>query len=823
MERARITAAFAGAELGILELPVCDGTVQADVLADAAADLFSWEILRLFFERELYPALRADPARWLEQRSLGDMVSAAELASLDASELHDRVGWGAFLQELWGSTEEPAALYAAPAGDVPVLLRLRRMLRRRGWHRVEIGGQLEPIRGPCDIAVVVGGSPLGIVPADRPGELSPRTLRGMITATAGYELCRAAVREALIGHLDEGEGNLRQRLQEAGQAEPQAPPPTAGDGRQLSLKASGDVEPVPGWRTAATRLRPYADVLVAPREAGRGAIGTSASRRAAIPSGAGADLLAAAETLGEPVVFVGEAPDHPRVRYTPELIWRSARSPLGPGGIRGLRARVQRRSPATPAPGATDAQRRHRFESAFAGREDPWRYENEYEQTKYRLTLSLVPERPGRALEVGCAEGHFTELLAPRVGRLLAADISAIAVERAERRCAAQGNVEFTRLDLVSDPLPGEFDLVVCSETLYFTGDRAGLDSAARRLASAVAPGGHLLTANAHQVIDDSGSPGFDWGLPFGAKTIGEALAATGPLSLAREIRTPLYRVQLFRRPDGSAGDSVPAVTEIEQPAPVPEHVASTVRWSGGTPASEVRADGPATDRLPILVYHRVASKGAESRFRITPEAFEEQLAYMRSAGFRSVGLDEWGAAMDARRPLPGRAVMLTFDDGYRNFAEYAWPLLRRYGFGAVLFVIADEVGGWNRWSERGERIELLGWDELVRLRDEGVDVGSHSATHRRMTELSPVEIARQAARSRAELARRLGEPPPAFAYPYGATDGVVQHLVGACGYRYGLAVSGVRCRLQDRPLAMPRVEVASEDGLPAFIVKLNA
>jgi hypothetical protein len=90
------------------------------------------------------------------------------------------------------------------------------------------------------------------------------------------------------------------------------------------------------------------------------------------------------------------------------------------------------------------------------------------------------------------------------------------------------------------------------------------------------------------------------------------------------------------------------------------------------------------------------------------------------------------------------------------------------------------------------------------------------------MTELTPAEIVREAAGSRAEMTRRIGTAPAAFAYPYGATDGVVQHLVGACGYRYGLGATGVRCRLQDRLLAMPRIEVSGEDDLPEFIAKVS-
>ena len=113
----------------------------------------------------------------------------------------------------------------------------------------------------------------------------------------------------------------------------------------------------------------------------------------------------------------------------------------------------------------------------FFAKHDPWNYTSEYEQQKYRHTLELLPSRRiDRAVELGCAEGVFTELLAPRVESLVAADISAVALERARARCAAHGHVTFAQHDL-SAGMPGcDYDLVVCSEILYYLRDRAAIE-----------------------------------------------------------------------------------------------------------------------------------------------------------------------------------------------------------------------------------------------------------------------------------------------------------------------------------------------------------
>ncbi|HET9178125.1 MAG TPA: glycosyltransferase, partial [Terriglobia bacterium] len=142
---------------------------------------------------------------------------------------------------------------------------------------------------------------------------------------------------------------------------------------------------------------------------------------------------------------------------------------------------------------------------------DPWSYGSGYEQTKYEHTLELLPDTPvASALELACAEGHFTAQLAPRVGRLVAADISDRALSRAQQRCRNLQNITYRQMNLRRDLL-GRFDLIVCSEALYYLKDRHELRRLAARFAKSLNPGGHLLMAHANLVVDDQGATGFDW------------------------------------------------------------------------------------------------------------------------------------------------------------------------------------------------------------------------------------------------------------------------------------------------------------------------
>jgi peptidoglycan/xylan/chitin deacetylase (PgdA/CDA1 family) len=544
--------------------------------------------------------------------------------------------------------------------------------------------------------------------------------------------------------------------------------------------------------------------------------GTSASRRASLPRDAWKELRSAAAVCVEDVVLAREDALPPEVVvYSPDLV-SGASAPLAPT------------PPRAPQPPTVDlpVYGRAHFESLFASRRYPWDYESEYEQVKYSQTLSLVPTGVDSAIEVGCAEGHFTKHLATRVDSLVAADISRVALDRAATRCAGLPNVKFQQLDLTKDAPRGTFELVVCSELLYYVGDVAALRKATRRLADAILAGGHLLTSHTNLLVDDPQRPGFDWGLPFGARVIGETFEQETPLRLVKEIQTPLYRVQLFNRPRRLGRPRRAEILEMEQPTPVPPDLEELVRWNGGVHRAPYLGQAVETHALPILMYHRVADRveGPLAPYTVTPHAFEEQLMCLADSGYGSASLDDWRAAVDARQPLPGRAVILTFDDGYLDFSTNAWPLLQKHGFGAIVFLVADLVGKTNEWDRGlGVELPLMDWDAILRLQEEGAAFGAHSATHPALTGLTNVDIVREAARAREVLRTRLGTTPAAFAYPYGDVDPAVAQLIGGSGYAFGLTCEARRCSVEDSLLLLPRIEVDGAGGLADFVANLNA
>ena len=181
---------------------------------------------------------------------------------------------------------------------------------------------------------------------------------------------------------------------------------------------------------------------------------------------------------------------------------------------------------------------------------------------------------------------------------------------------------------------------------------------------------------------------------------------------------------------------------------------------------------------IPILTYHSIDDSG--SVISTSPEVFRRQMECLHSLNCKAISLKEFARVINEGAGLPRRTVVLTFDDGFRNFAAEAFPVLRRYGFQATVFLVTDYCGRDNYWPTQPQgvaRMPLLSWEEITELHRAGVEFGSHTATHPDLAVIPPDEAAREMRRSKAELAHRLGEEAATFAYPYGSYSAEVSEI----------------------------------------------
>jgi peptidoglycan/xylan/chitin deacetylase (PgdA/CDA1 family) len=248
------------------------------------------------------------------------------------------------------------------------------------------------------------------------------------------------------------------------------------------------------------------------------------------------------------------------------------------------------------------------------------------------------------------------------------------------------------------------------------------------------------------------------------------------------------------------------------------------IKWGGCAVTFAEARYFYATAEVPILMYHRVASGGPPelSPYMLDPAAFERQLRYLQRYGYSTAKADDiWHFNCASNSRMPGKFVALTFDDGYQDFAEVAWPLLKRYGFTATVYLPTDHVGGRAEWDRKySEPAPLMDWTTVRTLASEGVSFGSHGCSHRSLTSLAPADLAKEARRSREVMKEELGTFPRGFCFPYTDFDPAVIDAVKEAGYDY--AVAGfAHGDLAPNPYALPRIDIRNDDDLDSFIGKL--
>jgi peptidoglycan/xylan/chitin deacetylase (PgdA/CDA1 family) len=224
-----------------------------------------------------------------------------------------------------------------------------------------------------------------------------------------------------------------------------------------------------------------------------------------------------------------------------------------------------------------------------------------------------------------------------------------------------------------------------------------------------------------------------------------------------------------------------------------------------------------------VLCYHAL-SPDWPAALSTTPERFEEQLRWLVGRGYRGATFEQVVTS-----PPAARTVAVTFDDGYRSVLELALPIMRRLGLPGSIYVPTNYAGqagpmawdGIDQWIGGPHEQELhpLGWDELGTLAAEGWEVGSHTRSHPRLTQLGDADLADELEGSKAACERGMGRACRTIAYPYGDVDGRVVAAARRAGYEAAASLPKGRFT-RGEPLDWPRVGVYNADDLRRFKLK---
>lgn len=197
-------------------------------------------------------------------------------------------------------------------------------------------------------------------------------------------------------------------------------------------------------------------------------------------------------------------------------------------------------------------------------------------------------------------------------------------------------------------------------------------------------------------------------------------------------------------------------------------------------------------EEIIALNYHKIDH--AEHPLSVTPEEFDAQIAYLKDNGYTSITPDQIYGYLTGGEELPRRPILITFDDGYADNYENAYPILKKHGFQATIFVIVKYM----------DTPGYLTWEQAKEMSLEGISIQSHTVNHLPLSSLEQEEAAMELSDSRKIIEARTGQPVRYIAYPEGAYNKSIEELAEKAGYRGGFSI---RCGVIDRASHIFRLE----------------
>jgi len=271
----------------------------------------------------------------------------------------------------------------------------------------------------------------------------------------------------------------------------------------------------------------------------------------------------------------------------------------------------------------------------------------------------------------------------------------------------------------------------------------------------------------------------------------------------------------------------LPTLTSpLDHPSPTPSATpTATVTPTPSATPTPTPTPGPTPDgihrtaRVPILMYHHIAVPPPDADairydLSVPPERFEAHLRYLKEAGYTTITLDALVYHLTRGWPLPPKPIIITFDDGYLDNYEHAFPLLKKYGFIGAFFIITDVV---NHRTPG-----YMTWDMVREMRAAGMEFGAHGRTHIDLSQADMDQLVWQALGSTEVFQVELGEPARYIAYPSGKYDKDVIAVYHSAHYWAGLTTLPGLVQDSDHLFELKRVRIHHDTTVEQLSVLLS-
>ena len=252
------------------------------------------------------------------------------------------------------------------------------------------------------------------------------------------------------------------------------------------------------------------------------------------------------------------------------------------------------------------------------------------------------------------------------------------------------------------------------------------------------------------------------------------------------------------KKPANAAdNNSTPKTTPASSTAP-----GATPTPVVATPAATPVPAKPVIDQnaqVVIFGYHRFVNNVRRPDTEITPQAFEAQMQELKNKGIAVIPMQDFLAWRRGEKAIPAKSAVLTFDDGWKSQHEVAWPILKKFNYPVTLFIYTEGIKPGHFSGG-----ESMSWDQLAEMRDAGIDIQGHTATHQDLRrpydkvakkKLSPPEyeqwLENEVAGSKQMIEQKLGVKVNCFAVPYGFYNEHIKDVAMKAGYEAIFTVYG--------------------------------
>jgi peptidoglycan/xylan/chitin deacetylase (PgdA/CDA1 family) len=212
---------------------------------------------------------------------------------------------------------------------------------------------------------------------------------------------------------------------------------------------------------------------------------------------------------------------------------------------------------------------------------------------------------------------------------------------------------------------------------------------------------------------------------------------------------------------------------------------------------------------VPILLYHRIDSSPIDSRYYVTPEKFEAEMKLLHDWEYTSITTEMLVKAITEGAELPPRPFLVTIDDGNLDNYTNAFPIMQKYGFTGVLYLVYNYVGIEHYMNK----------DQILEMVEAGWEVGSHSMNHFDLKKIKPDQQRNEIVESRQLLEKLLGVPVKTFAYPFGSRNDSAINYVHFAKYIAAMSAEGFTADQGKGNLyILQRMEIKGTDDARTFI-----